>query len=117
MRKQTIRIRFVKCGKIQRQLLWQRQIAHHNLREPAGLLAQGLVDSLVDRRDADAVQTSPRRLSQPQPPRQVDGADVHSNLGLSPGPVNALEPARKTCAVTDSLERRPVIRLQEALPG
>lgn len=115
MRKQTIRIRFDKCGRIQRQLLWQRQIAHHNLREPAGLLAQGLVDSLVDRRDADG--PAPRRLSQPQPPRQVDGAGVHSNLGLSPGPVNALEPARKTCAVTDSLERRPVIRLQEALPG
>lgn len=40
-----------------------------------------------------------------------------ARLGLSPGPVKSLEPARKTCAVTVSLECSPVIRRQAAFPG
>ena len=41
MRKQTITVWFDKYSKMQRQLLWQRQVTHDILREPIGLLAQG----------------------------------------------------------------------------
>ena len=43
MRKQTITVWFDKYSKMQRQLLWQRQVTHDILREPIGLLAQGLL--------------------------------------------------------------------------